>query len=174
MPQSRLHAVFLILLIVIFPYFLSVFAEEGKTTTAPKFSLKTMTGENYELSQNLGNGPIIINFWATWCAPCILEMKNMKKIFEKYSPQGLQMLSISIDDNKTQAQIPGVVRSYTFPYTILLDGNKDVYKELHVTNVPQLFILDSRGKIVYNHLGYQRGDEKTVEKIVSGLVTEKK
>jgi len=163
-----------VVLLVLCQCCLSAFAEEKKTSKAPLFSLKTMNGENYELSQNLGKGPIIINFWATWCGPCIMEMKNMKKIFEKYSPQGLQMLSIAIDDNKTQPQIPEVIRSYQFPYTMLLDGNKDIYKELHVTNVPQLFILDARGMIVYNHLGYRKGDEKNVEKIVSGLVAEKK
>jgi peroxiredoxin len=152
----------------------SIFAEEGKAATAPLFTCKTTDGGSYSLSENLGKGPIVVSFWATWCGPCILEMKNMKKIYEKYAPQGLQMLCISIDDNKTQSQVPGVVHSYKFPYTILLDGNKDVYKAFHVANVPQLFVIDAKGTIVYNHQGYQKGDEKKVEAIIVQQTGDKK
>ncbi len=152
----------------------SLVAEEGKTAKAPDFSLKTMKGENFILQENLGKGPIVINFWATWCGPCLLEMKNMKKLYEKYSPKGVQMVSISIDDNKTQQQVPGVVQSFKFPYTILLDGNKDVYRAFKVPNVPQLFVLDENGAIVYNHQGYQKGDEKKTEAVLVKLLADKK
>jgi|WetSurMetagenome_2_1015567.scaffolds.fasta_scaffold05725_4 cytochrome c biogenesis protein CcmG, thiol:disulfide interchange protein DsbE len=147
---------------------------EGINARAPDFTLKKVTGENYSLEQNLGKGPIVLNFWATWCGPCILEMKNLKKTYARYAAAGLQMLSISIDDNKTQPQIPSIVRTYKFPYTILLDENKDVYKAYHVANVPQIFIIDAQGNIVYNHQGYQKGDEKKVEAIVAKLIGDKK
>jgi cytochrome c biogenesis protein CcmG/thiol:disulfide interchange protein DsbE len=155
---------------------LSLFAFSGGGTNekAPLFSLKTLTGENYFLESNLGKGPIVISFWATWCGPCMLEMKKLKKTYGKYSSAGLQILAVSIDDNKTQPQIPSVIRTYKLPYTVLLDGNKDVYKAFHVVNVPQLFVVDAAGTIVYNHQGYQRGDEKKVEAIVARLVGDKK
>ena len=152
----------------------SLVAEEEKVEVAPLFTLKTIKGEKYSLAQNLGKGPIVVSFWATWCGPCILEMKNMKKIYEKYAPRGVQMLSISVDDNKSQPQIQSLVHSFSFPYTILLDANKEVYKSFHVSSVPQLFILDATGKIIYNHTGYQKGDEKSVEEIISGLLGDKK
>jgi cytochrome c biogenesis protein CcmG, thiol:disulfide interchange protein DsbE len=146
---------------------------DDATTRAPLFSLESASGETFSLEENLGKGPIIVNFWATWCGPCILEMKNLKKVYAKYASAGLQMLAISIDDNKTQPQIPGVVRSYKFPYTILIDENKDVYKSFHVANVPQLFIIDARGAIVYSHQGYQKGDEKKVDALIAKLLAEK-
>ena len=158
--------------LVLFSLF--AFSGGGTNAKAPLFSLKTLSGENYSLESNLGKGPIVISFWATWCGPCILEMKKLKKTHDKYSPAGLQMLAVSIDDNKTQPQIPSVIRTYKLPYTVLLDGNKDVYKAFHVANVPQIFIIDAQGNIVHNHQGYQRGDEKKVEAIVAKLIGDKK
>jgi peroxiredoxin len=145
-------------------------AGENAVSAAPRFSLKTVSGETVSLEQCLGRGPVVVNFWATWCGPCILEMKNLKKTYAKYAPSGMQMLSISVDDNKTQPQIPGTVRSYQFPYTVLLDENKDAYNAFHVANVPHLFILDARGGIVYSHQGYRKGDEKKVEAVVANLI----
>jgi peroxiredoxin len=149
-------------------------AEEAKQEKSPLFTLKTPKGENYSLEKNIGKAPIVINFWATWCGPCILEMKNMKKMYPKFSAKGVQFLSITIDDNKTQPQVPGVVKTYNFPYTILLDGNKEVYKAFHGVNPPNLFVIDTLGNIVYKHTGYQKGDEKKLESVLTKLVGDKK
>jgi cytochrome c biogenesis protein CcmG/thiol:disulfide interchange protein DsbE len=153
---------------------LPLVAGEGNAVKAPDFTLKNTAGENYSLEQNLGKGPIVLNFWATWCGPCILEMKSLKKMYAKYAPAGLEVLSISIDDNKTQPQIPSVIRKYKLPYTVLLDENKDVYKAFHIANVPQIFVIDARGNIAYTHQGYQKGDEKKVEAVVAELIAGKK
>jgi peroxiredoxin len=149
-----------------------LFAKSLPTARVPDITLKTLKGGSCSLAQHLGTGPIVINFWATWCSPCILEMKKMKKMYEKYKPQDLQVLSISVDDSKTEAQIPGVVRTYKFPYTFLLDPNKEAYKAFHASNVPELFVVDKHGAIVYSHKGYQKGDERTVEAVVARLVGE--
>jgi cytochrome c biogenesis protein CcmG/thiol:disulfide interchange protein DsbE len=153
---------------------LPVAAGDGMNARAPDFTLKNTVGENFSLEQNLGKGPIVVTFWATWCGPCILEMKNLKKMYARHAPAGLQMLAVSIDDNKTQPQIPSVVRKYKLPYTVLLDENKDVYKAFHIANVPQIFVIDAQGNIAYAHQGYQKGDEKKVEAVVAKLIGQKK
>jgi peroxiredoxin len=151
-----------------------VFAGTIKKTRAPSFTLKNLKGENYVLEQSLGRGPIVINFWATWCGPCVLEMKNCKKIYETYASLGLQWIAISIDDNKTQPQIAGIIRSYKLPCTVLLDGNKEVYRAFKVANTPQLYVVDAEGMIVYAHQGYQKGDEKKVDAVIARLLSTKK
>ncbi|MBN1129067.1 MAG: TlpA family protein disulfide reductase [Chitinispirillaceae bacterium] len=152
----------------------ALLGQDRSAEKAPMFSLKTLRGETINLDQHLGKGPIVINFWATWCASCILEMKSMKKVYAAYAPSGMQMFSLSVDDNKTESQIPGVIRTYKLPYTILLDGKKDVCKAFHVSNVPQLFVLDAQGNIVYTHQGFQKGDEKKVEKIIAALLSQER
>jgi cytochrome c biogenesis protein CcmG, thiol:disulfide interchange protein DsbE len=151
-------------------FFASLSAADLKTARAPFFTLKTVKGENFALEQNIGKGPMVINFWATWCGPCILEMKNLKPLHAKYSNKGLLMLSVSIDDNKTAAQVPGIIRTYKFPYTVLLDPNKEAFRAFHAANVPELFIIDKEGMIVYHHSGYQKGDEKKVDETVAKLL----
>jgi peroxiredoxin len=149
-------------------------AKEPATEKSPLFTLKTLTGENYSLEKNLGRGPIVINFWATWCGPCFLEMKSMKKVYDTFAAKGVQFLSIAIDDNKTQPQIPGMIRTYKIPFTILLDGNKEVFKRFQGTNPPNLFILDKNGMLVYKHSGYIKGDEKKVGTILADLLAAEK
>lgn len=142
---------------------------EGKTKAAD-FVLKDIDGKNYQLSQNLGKGPIVINFWATWCIPCQEEMKKMKSIYKKYSKKGVQFLAISVDDPKTVGRVKAFVKSRRYPFHVLLDTNNDVMRQLQGTVPPYTLILDKEGNIVYSHVGYRVGDEKKVEKVLSELV----
>jgi cytochrome c biogenesis protein CcmG/thiol:disulfide interchange protein DsbE len=138
--------------------------------TMPKFQLSTPQGQLVSSESLLGKGPIIINFWATWCIPCMQEMSAMKPMFEKYKAQGLQVVSISIDDSKTAPKVPAMVRQKGFPYLILLDPTKDVYRKFGISNVPELLIIDSKGNIVVHHQGYTPGDEKETEAKIRQLL----
>ncbi len=140
---------------------------EGKSSektfgqpAAPDFTLRTMDGEPFTLSKNLHKGPIILHFWATWCLPCMAEMKAMKTALEARKQTNLQVLSVSVDDNKTSAKVKGHVRARKYPFTILMDDEKKVYDAFQVANCPQLFLLDKDGSIVYSHTGFTNGDEK--------------
>ena len=63
----------------------------------PKMSLKMLNGKSTDVSSFLEDGPILINFWATWCAPCIKEMKYLDKFNKKYAESGFQVVSINTD-----------------------------------------------------------------------------
>ncbi len=142
--------------------------------TAPDFTLPMLDGSNFQLSENIGEGPVLINFWATWCIPCIAEMKQLKKIYKKYKDQGLQILSISIDDPKTVGRVKGMVKSKRYPFTILLDTNSEVFNLYQGSNPPLSILIDKEGKIVYNHTGYRKGDEKKVDKMIAELLKNEK
>lgn len=138
----------------------------------PKFSLQDMNGKTVSSQSLLGKGPLVINFWATWCIPCIQEMTAMKPMFDKYKGKGLQVVSISIDDAKTVSKVPAMVKLKGFPYLILLDLNKEVYQKFGISNAPELLVIDKNGKIVLHHQGYTPGDEKETEKAVKELLGE--
>jgi cytochrome c biogenesis protein CcmG/thiol:disulfide interchange protein DsbE len=139
---------------------------------APDFVLKTIEGDNYKLSENLEKGPIVINFWATWCVPCIEELKHLKNLHKKYSEKGVQLLAISIDDPKTIGRVNSFVKSHKYPYKILLDTNSEVI-QLYQSKVPPYTVLiDQQGQIVYSHIGYRLGDEKELEKQLEKLFAE--
>jgi len=137
---------------------------------APDFTLKTLEGENFQLSQNLGKGPVVINFWATWCIPCIEELKHMKKLYDSYSKKDVQFLAISIDDPKTVGRVGSFVKSHNYPYKILLDTNNEVIQLYQGKVPPYTVLIDSEGYMVYTHVGYRMGDEKELEKQIKKLL----
>lgn len=156
-------------MLIVFFLSLTAFAFAGQKT-APDFTLPNINGNNYQLSQNFGKGPILINFWATWCLPCRSEMKALKKIYKKYKDDGLQVLSISVDDPRTVSKVKGTVKANRYPFTILLDTNSEVFQLYQGTNPPLSILIDKNGEIVYSHAGYRKGDEKKLEKKIARLL----
>jgi len=156
-------------MLVLFFLFLTVFAFAAPTT-APDFTLPDIAGNNYQLAKNFGKGPILINFWATWCLPCRSEMKALKKIYKKYKDDGLQILSISVDDPRTVSKVKGAVRTNRYPFTVLLDTNSEVFQLYQGTNPPLSILIDKNGEIVYTHTGYRKGDEINLQKKIAKLL----
>jgi cytochrome c biogenesis protein CcmG/thiol:disulfide interchange protein DsbE len=146
----------------------------GQNKKATDFTLPDMDGKNFRLSENLGKGPVLINFWATWCGPCKAEMKKLKKIFKKYKEDGLQILSISIDDPKTVNRVKGDVKINRYPFKILLDTNSEVFHLYGGVNPPHSILINNEGQIVYTHTGYRKGDEIELEKKIAALIETEK
>ncbi len=133
---------------------------------APNFKLENIDGKYVELSKEIGNGPILISFWATWCKPCIEELTQYKAIFNEYESKGVKIFAVSTDNEKTAAKVRPMVKSKGFPFTILLDPNSEVARKYYVPSVPYVVIVDKHGNIAYSHLGYMKGDEiKVREKL---------
>lgn len=126
---------------------------------APDFTLRTVDGDLFTLSSHLGKGPVILHFWATWCLPCMAEMKAMKKALEQRKQDNITVLSVSVDDNKTSGKVKSHVRARRYPFTILMDGEKRVFDAFRASGMPHLFLLDGKGDIVYSHMGFNTGDE---------------
>lgn len=150
-------------------------AQSQETETvrkAPNFKLDNIDGKYVELSKEIGSGPILISFWATWCKPCIEELTQYKTIYEEYKSKGLKVFAISTDNEKTSAKVRPLVKSKGYPFTILLDPNSDAARKFYVPSVPYVVILDKRGNIVYTHLGYMKGDEIHVKEKIAELLAQ--
>jgi peroxiredoxin len=142
----------------------------AQTKAAPDFVLPDIDGANYKLSEHFGEGPILINFWATWCIPCRSEAKKLKKILSDYEDKGLTILAISIDDTKTVGKVKSFVNTHKYPFKILLDTNNEVFKLYQGTNPPLTYLIDNDGNITYSHTGYRKGDEKKLEEEILKLI----
>ncbi len=100
-------------------------------------------------------------------------MKALKKLNKKYKDSGLLILSISVDDSRTAGKVESFIRTRKYPCTVLMDTNKEAYDKFHVTNVPQMFLLDTAGNIVYSHFGYRKGDVNQLETKLKDLLVKK-
>lgn len=164
------HSIFLITII----FSLGAFAQEIKGNAAPDFILPDLKGNNYKLSENLNQGPILINFWATWCIPCREEMKKLVDVYKKFEGDGLQILAISIDDPKSVARVKSFINSRKYPFKVLLDTNSEVMQSFQAENPPYTALLSPSGDIFYSHNGYRKGDEKILEDHIDKLIQTQK
>ena len=97
---------------------------------------------------------IIIDFWASWCGPCRKEIPNMKRLYERYHPQGLEIIGISADSHESDWH--ECLNEESIPWTNYLDANRQAINEYHVQYIPHTFILDNHGRIISEKL---RGKE---------------
>lgn len=137
---------------------------------APNFKLVNLDGKYVELNNETGNGPILLSFWATWCKPCLEEMVEYNKIYEQYKDQGFKLFAVSTDTEKSVAKVKPYVKSKGYNFPVLLDTNSEAARKYYAQQMPYTVILDKSGNIVYSHLGYMKGDEQKVEKLITELL----
>ena len=134
----------------------------------PNFSLKSLDGSTYRLSDDLGKKIIILDFWATWCEPCKKFMKRLQEIQDKYP--GVTVVAISVDDSSAYTKVSQYIRGKGFKFTVLLDPDSQVAKVLNPElKIPFTVIIDQAGAIAYTHTGYTPGDEQEVIKKIESL-----
>ncbi len=136
---------------------------------SPDFTLKSNSGKNIKLSELRGQ-VVMLNFWASWCAPCRQEMPALEQIHKKYQPLGFTLLGINVEENSNDAikWLKGV--SVSFP--ILFDNQSDVSELYGVSAMPTTIIIDRDGNIRYLHQGYQPGVESEYQQQIRALLKE--
>ena len=165
----------LMILSLLFVFNINIKAQEKIKQTgrqAPDFNLLNIEGDFIHLKDLLGDAPVLLNFWATWCKPCIEEMTAYKKLYEDYKDKGFKIIAISLDDENSVAKVKPFIKSKRYPFIVLLDTNSEVAREYYALTVPYLVLLDKAGKIVFTHAGYMKGDELNIKKIIDRLIRE--
>lgn len=141
--------------------------EENAVKQLPSVTLKDMEGKTVKTNELGFDGPVVISFWATWCAPCKRELNTIHEEYADWQNEtGVNLVAVSIDDEKTKAQVPVYVNGKGWEYLVLMDPNGDFKRAMGVNNVPHTFLVDKEGNIVYSHNSYAPGDEeKLLEEI---------
>jgi peroxiredoxin len=130
---------------------------ESQTTDqgpqAPEFVLTDLDGRTVRLSDFQGK-VVLIDFWATWCGPCRMEVPHLKELYGRYSDRGFVLVGISLDTAG-----PGVVRAFVekhkIPYPIVMGDQKTARAYGGVTAIPTAFLIDRDGRLVKKYVGYK-------------------
>lgn len=151
---------------------LAVFhANAQSSTKLPNAMVQDLQGKKVDAASFSNNGkPIIVNFWATWCAPCKKELSAIADVYDDWQEKtGVKLIAISVDDSRTMARVKPYVDGQAWDYEVYLDPNGDLKRALNVNNVPHTFLLNGKGEVVWQHNNYVPGDEKELYRKVQEL-----
>jgi len=140
-------------------------------TMAPDFTLKSLDGKEVSLSSLKGKA-VMVNFWATWCEPCKIEMPWLVDLQEKYRKDGFEILGVAMDDS-SQKEISDFAHKMKVNYTVVIGSEKvaDLYGGLD--GLPTNFFLDRNGKVIDSFKGL-RSESVIVDDIKKALASETK
>jgi peroxiredoxin len=136
---------------------------------APDFTLPSLTGPNLRLQEQRGR-VVMINFWATWCGPCRVEMPHLSRLYEKYRGSGFTVLAVNIDEDPNKAASLAQQLNMRFP--VLLDADKKVSRLYDLSTMPSTILVDRDGRVRYVHRGYHDGYENTYDQQIRELLRE--
>lgn len=162
-----------IFLLILFNFSLVAYGKENKSR-APNFAAKNLSDKKFELKELLGDGPVLISFWATWCKPCIKELNELQKVYKKYKEKGFEILAIDVDGPRSISKVRSRVKGLKWDFPVLWDKTKDVYRKYHVLGIPHTVLIDKSGNIRYTHTTYRPGDEEVIKKKIEELLDEQK
>jgi thiol-disulfide isomerase/thioredoxin len=140
---------------------LSIAQSTATKTDVGHTIVKTLEGKDFNTADISNDGkPFIIDFWATWCKPCVAELDAINENYKLWQEEtGVKVFAISIDDSRSMSRVAPYVAGKGWDYTILLDPNGDFKRAMNVNSVPHTFLFDGNGKLVAQHNNYSAGDE---------------
>lgn len=119
---------------------------------APDYGAATLSGDSITLA-SLRGSPVLLNIWATWCPPCRKEMPDLQELHERYSPQGLRVVGVSIDASGADEAVADFLEEYGVTYTILRDPADRIASVFMTQGVPVTILIDADGTVLWRKLG---------------------
>jgi peroxiredoxin len=135
-------------------------------TPATDWELTDLNGKMIKFSDFRGKG-LILDFWATWCAPCRIEIPHFVELQKQYGDKGLRVIGISLDEQGLEV-VKKFVKRFGVNYQIVIGNEKVAEAYGGIGAIPTTFVIDRQGRIVSEHIGYD--DKAAFEKEIQSLL----
>ena len=139
---------------------------EPEPVLAPDFQLPNLEGQTISLSDLKGK-PVLLNFWATWCGPCVSEMPYLQEIYDEWSGKGLVLLTIN--GGESSSKVSKFMQNQNLSLPVLLDTKQDVFRRYNIMGIPTTFFIDKDGIIQEKVIG-AFPNKAEIEKRLSKIV----
>jgi thiol-disulfide isomerase/thioredoxin len=145
-----------------------------KAQTIYDFRLENTEGKKVSYTEIQGKNVTVIDFWATWCKPCINSIPKLVELSRSYNPEEVSFIGISIDSPRNLSKVKPFTETVGIGYPVLMDTDQQLMQDLNVTVIPTLLIADAEGEIVYMHEGFAPGDEVLIKEEIDRIINEGK
>ena len=128
----------------------------------PAVTLKTIDGQMVRMDTVANGGkPFIVDFFATWCKPCLRELDAIAEVYDEWQEEtGVKIIAIRIDQAQNVHKVKPLVSNHDWEYEVFLDTTEELKRAFGVQMIPYTMIIDGQGKVAYKHIGYTDGDEQ--------------
>ncbi len=140
-------------------------ASELVGQAAPDFELRLLSGENYRLSDHQGD-VIVLDFWASWCGPCMQAMPNVDEMIHEFDNQGVQLIAINLQESEQRIQ--QALDRLKLDTVVAMDTTGDIAERYQASAIPQTVVIDRQGKISHLFVG---GGAATLEQLRTAIAT---
>jgi len=147
---------------------------------APDFQTTDSEGNKVILSSFKDKSYVLLDFWASWCGPCLKGMPHVKRLFEQYHSKGFEVICISVDRDKTEwleainkHQLEGFKHILTYGFEKMMKGmvnEEDIDEKYPTDSVPKYILIDKTGKIIGKWEGYSEDNQKEQDKLLEGIL----
>ncbi|MCX6181255.1 MAG: TlpA disulfide reductase family protein [Bacteroidetes bacterium] len=154
--------------IFFFIFFGSFVAASSQTVS--NFVLDDIQNKSTDFKTVQGEKFTVVDFWASWCKPCLKAIPELIKIQEEFDAKGVKVVGINADGPRSVSKVGPLANTLQINYPVLLDFNGDVSRDFNVSNLPTIFIVDANNKIVWYHEGYAAGDDELIKNKLNELL----
>lgn len=130
--------------------------------SAPEFQALSLEGDTVSLA-SLRGGPVLLNLWATWCAPCRRETPFLQSVHERFHPRGLQVVGVSMDTRAALRDVQEFVDEFGVTYRVLHDPDGRSMDLFSVIGLPASYLIDHEGTVLWSRVGEVREDDRHFE-----------
>lgn len=133
---------------------------------APTFTLQRIDASSFSFRDN-GHDVVLVNFWATWCPPCVEETPSLEKFARQMKPRGVRVIGVSVDQDL--AALQKFVSGYHLTYSILRDPNQNLAARFGTYKFPETYIFDRDGRLVDKIIGAADWEDSQMIQFISAL-----
>lgn len=145
----------------------------GLGSKAPDFHAHTVDGARRVESLNqYKNSVVLLNVWATWCQPCVVEMPAIQRLYKDLGPQGLKVIAVSIDTEATDSAVRAFAEKRGLTFEVLRDSTGRIEEQYQTTGVPETFVIGRDGVIRKKVIGASDWDSPGDRALVTQLLRE--